>query len=841
MHKYSLHLYSNKEIETNNMKNMSSTIIKQNSKKNENFYKVLFILQVLYKKNIVNSEITELQSYDLKNYIKSSVLKTKNPDLNDAFSVYENYFNIIEDKDLEVAVKVIQSFLNIDKDPVKSTLLEVSKQNFVNNILPYEVSKLVNYLCNSIKDAKIYNPFSGLASFALELHDSNIYHGQEINELVWATSYFRLLQLDKIKNNQLFMGNSIKNWNPLNEKYDLILSNPPFTLKVSNNKYDNFYDFLINEGLKTLKENGKMLLLLPQSFLFKNDKTKKIREDLIHKDLLETVITLPSNILYNTAVNTCLVLINKKKSKANDFRFIDAQNCFKQTKNNHFKLDLKAIKKELESHKSSEFQKIATVDEINKNDFILIPKRYLTSYNEGVPLEELCSIVQKVKTHVNNNLKIVEINDLKSSSINNTLNLNDLKTSDSKLKGQLIEESCILMNTMGKQLYSTYFQYQEEKIFISNGIIALKIDEKKCDPNYLMQELTSNYVKIQFSKYNVGSVIQHIRNSDVLKLRIKMPFSHDKGQFDESLKVQKAKIAGFMEAQIRMELEQVKQNAALHGLENIMEENFAQIKHALGKPLLNITAALKNIESALNNANVDWKGIKLSRNSTLNIEDTFNSIQSNLQLIHNVLKKGEREFEPSSYKLKEINFLKFIKKYIKNQQANKPNNVEIDLFINDDFDEFLKNEVLINGNIDLLKIAFNNIIQNAIDHSFVDHNQKYKLQFKLNILLPKTLPIYHKTKSKSKVAGTSIFPQNSKLAVQIEICNNGKAFPTNFNLEKLKRKNAFAGETGNTGFGGYQLNEIVKYLSGNLDLDLKSEMDNSEFKTNYIIKLPIIE
>ncbi|MNL47918.1 hypothetical protein D3C87_1707310 [compost metagenome] len=127
-----------------------------------------------------------------------------------------------------------------------------------------------------------------------------------------------------------------------------------------------------------------------------------------------------------------------------------------------------------------------------------------------------------------------------------------------------------------------------------------------------------------------------------------------------------------------------------------------------------------------------------------------------------------------------------------------------------------------------MKIVLNNIIENANNHAFVDDSKKYILEFRLSLQI-----------------GPSVKPNNEVIGsaqtfLRIEIANNGLKFPENFSLDKFIRKNAFAGSTGNTGIGGYDINEILKHLNGGMNtFDLVTDDFTNEFVTKYIFLLPI--
>jgi type I restriction enzyme M protein len=304
-------------------------------------------------------------------------------------------------------------------------------------------------------------------------------------------------------------------------------------------------------------------------------------------------------------------------------------------------------------------------------------------------------------------------------------------------------------------------------------------------------------------------VVPSIRIQDFLSLKISLP----------SLEIQKAKVKGAKEANVKIALLEAESKAQAFGLENLLYENYASVKHSLGKPLLNINSSLINIEKAIDKYNVDWKKIKVSDRFEINIDDCFKSIYSNLELIHTIL-KNDKGFDVKQYDLNPMNIIEFIKEYkIEIVSQQKPN-ITTTMILGEELSLVNSEVIYVNANANLLRVALNNIVDNANKHAFVDNLKEYKLQIKL---------------------GLSQDDISKDLFIKIDVSNNGNGFPDKFDLEKLVRKNTQAGTTGNTGIGGYDLNEIVKYLNhGKSTLDLLIKGENEEFSTTYTFLIPII-
>ena len=113
-------------------------------------------------------------------------------------------------------------------------------------------------------------------------------------------------------------------------KYDLILSNPPYVRKglslynkfIKNNKELNkFYDvssyskeglFVINI-IKSLKAGGRAFIILPDGF-FHTKSDREIRNFLLKECILNAIISLPEKTFYTTNKKTYILSLTKKKN-----------------------------------------------------------------------------------------------------------------------------------------------------------------------------------------------------------------------------------------------------------------------------------------------------------------------------------------------------------------------------------------------------------------------------------------------------------------------------------------------------------------------------------------------
>jgi Type I restriction-modification system methyltransferase subunit len=107
-------------------------------------------------------------------------------------------------------------------------------------------------------------------------------------------------------------------------KYDLILTNPPYvvngsgdlkSIAVSTGKYTcnglGLEALFLEWIVKSLKENGTALIVIPDGIL-SNLANRKLREFILDRCIIESIISLPINTFFGTPKKTYILAIKKK-------------------------------------------------------------------------------------------------------------------------------------------------------------------------------------------------------------------------------------------------------------------------------------------------------------------------------------------------------------------------------------------------------------------------------------------------------------------------------------------------------------------------------------------------
>lgn len=208
--------------------------------------------------------------------------------------------------------------------------------------------------------------------------------------------------------------------------FETIISNPPYSQDWNSNdnllkdpRFSSFNklapkskaDFaFIQHMIYSLSEKGTMAVVLPHGVLFRGGSEGDIRKTLIEKlDYIDAIIGLPGKLFLGTAIPTC-ILVFKKKRKNRDILFIDASLEFEKEGKNNI-LEESNINKIIDTYKNrksiNKYSHIASLSEIEKNEFNLNIPRYVDSFEK----EEEIDLVENAKELLEIKKEIVENNE----------------------------------------------------------------------------------------------------------------------------------------------------------------------------------------------------------------------------------------------------------------------------------------------------------------------------------------------------------------------------------------------------------------------------------------------
>jgi type I restriction enzyme M protein len=237
------------------------------------------------------------------------------------------------------------------------------------------VVKLMTMIMDPQPGESVYDPTCGsgglLLNCALHLKDEGKeyrtlkLYGQEINLLTSAIARMNMF-LHGIEEFSIVRGDTLANpaflHNDELKKFNVILANPPYSIKAWNQKSftndpygrnlwgvppQGCADYAFQQHMqKSLDEkNGRSISLWPHGVLFR-DSEGDMRRNMIEDDIIECVISLGPNLFYNSSMTSCLLITNNNKplKRKDKVLFVQAVNEVRSDKTMSY-LDPKHIER----------------------------------------------------------------------------------------------------------------------------------------------------------------------------------------------------------------------------------------------------------------------------------------------------------------------------------------------------------------------------------------------------------------------------------------------------------------------------------------------------------------
>jgi type I restriction enzyme M protein len=284
---------------------------------------------------------------------------------------------------------------------------------------PREVIKVMVGILSPDEGMKVYDPCCGSGGMLIGSQNylqskgknsKNLFlYGQDNSPNNWTIAILNDLFHDMDADIQF--GNSLGTPKQIEDesmmKFDITLSNPVWNQKDlkkyqetdSLNRFG--YGFTpkskgdwcwIQHMLASLKETGRMGIVLDQGALFRGGAEKKIRKAILVDDLVECVIALPEKLFSKTGAAGCLILFNKVKleERKKKVLFIYASEKFEKHSNMNL-LRLEDIELLIDTFNDfadiEKFSIVADLSRIDEEDYNLSVTRYVDIFDPPEPID----------------------------------------------------------------------------------------------------------------------------------------------------------------------------------------------------------------------------------------------------------------------------------------------------------------------------------------------------------------------------------------------------------------------------------------------------------------------
>lgn len=213
--------------------------------------------------------------------------------------------------------------------------LKAFRKKFKDEGIFYTPEKLARTLLDyvDIDYSTAYDPTCGRGNLLKILGDDIKKYGQEKNKEELEVAKKDLINFIG------YCGDTLEEDGFPDMQFDLVIANPPFSVKWDNSKATDDIRFkdapcvptnskadyaFILHMLHKVSDEGVIVALNFPGILYRGQREGKIRKWLIEKNLIDTVVHVPPNSFEDTKIATCILVMRKNKKHSN-IRFVDLE------------------------------------------------------------------------------------------------------------------------------------------------------------------------------------------------------------------------------------------------------------------------------------------------------------------------------------------------------------------------------------------------------------------------------------------------------------------------------------------------------------------------------------
>ena len=302
--------------------------------------------------------------------------------------------------------------------------------------------------------------------------------------------------------------------------------------KFKNSKYKNLvkaYDLSWLFALDILENTvyEKFVMVVAGGSLF-NVRESEIRKNLILEGKIESVIALPGSLLYGTTIPVYLIVFSHNNKT---IRMVDAQELYYEDKfmNVITKVQIDEIVNSLNN--DSKISNSVTIEELEKEEFSLMPHLYSAQEFEFKSYLELGKVVKSINRGSTINKSDLENLTSEVPTDNQYLMLQNfqdgfiegqlpyLKEIDKKLEKFTIKNGSLIISRISPFKIGI-IDNLKTNVIANGNLYVIEVDEKVINKDYLAAYLQSQTGMNEMERYIKGAAMKTISIPDLQKVRI---------------------------------------------------------------------------------------------------------------------------------------------------------------------------------------------------------------------------------------------------------------------------------------------------------------------------------
>ena len=415
---------------------------------------------------------------------------------------------------------------------------------------PEAISKIASRILNIQPNEEVADLCCGRGGVILELEQvcpAAFFIGYERNNAAATIGEIRLRAAKsnaRIETMDVF---SLVDGTAGGKSFDKIFSNYPFGINLRQldngqkylhtiaDKVDGIHratssDWLFNHlMLDLLKKNGKAVGIMTNGSTL-NGIDRNVRKYFADNGFVEAIIALPGKLFATFGIPTTMIVLSHGNRK---IRMIDATEQFSACRRQNVLTDENIAYIVEAYYNDTNISCKVSLEDIQENDYVLNPKRYLaseTTLSDGVPFGELVTSISRgahcsaeqldaMASQIENSMSFLKTSDIQDGLI--TGPLQPLAYIEDNFVKYCLKDRDLIISKMGAPYKVAVASIQDgQKILANANLYIVTVDEKRVDPYYLKAYLESAEGQAQLKKITVGATVQSIGVKDLKAMPI---------------------------------------------------------------------------------------------------------------------------------------------------------------------------------------------------------------------------------------------------------------------------------------------------------------------------------
>jgi len=347
-----------------------------------------------------------------------------------------------------------------------------------------------------------------------------------------------------------------------NNRFDKVFANYPIGMQLkfsgvgqrylkkisestSHFRSTNSGDWVFNRLIRDLTVNspkGKAIgIMAGGSSWNKTDKAE--RRYFLARGVVECVIALPAKLFNDTGIPVMMIVFSFGNKNV---RMIDATQFFQLGRRQNFMNPQQVDQVVKALNKDSDYSRLVAYEEMEKQDYVLDPARYLRKEIEiehGVPFEsviknitrgaqktakELDQLISQTPT----NIQYLMLSNIQDGLIDDELS--SLKELDPSLEKYCLKDNDLILSKNGYPYkVAIAHPHPGQKILANGNLYVIELDQEKINPLFLKAFLESETGINVLKSITVGAAIPNIGVESLKNILIPLPPLHEQEKVAE--------------------------------------------------------------------------------------------------------------------------------------------------------------------------------------------------------------------------------------------------------------------------------------------------------------------